>query len=117
MFRVVFSSIDNFLRFVTQLCLLATIQCLPNVDFMALSWINSEPQTSLWKPAGVFIRFSNTACGPVVLGPRNMQRNDSLWQTYNSKWSDEHFNPIRTIFENYILLVFEKCLVIFLPSM
>lgn len=73
MFWVVFSLIDNFLRFVTQLCLLATIQCLPNVDFIALSYINSKPQTSLWKPAGVFLQSSNTAHGPVVLGPRNIQ--------------------------------------------
>lgn len=98
MLWVVFSSIDNFLRFVTQLCLLATIQCLPNVDFIALSYINSKPQTSLWKPVGVFLHFSNTAYGPAVSGPRNIQT--CCTQTYDFKWSNEHFSPICTIFEN-----------------
>lgn len=99
MFWVVFSSIDNFLRFVTQLCLLATIQCLPNVDFIALSYVNSKPQTSLWKPVGVFLHFSNTAYGPAVLGPRNIQT-CYIRQTYDSKWSNKNFSPICTIFEN-----------------
>lgn len=39
MFWGVFASIDNILRFVTQPLLLATVECLADVDFLGNLWV------------------------------------------------------------------------------